>query len=66
LIEINLIVPDLMKDQIANKESDTFRIISSFVSRNGNILSRYYAVETTEEEATFLALKFGPKNVWKR
>jgi hypothetical protein len=66
LIEINLIVPDLMKDQIANKECDTFRIISSYTNHTGNVRNRYYAVETTEEEATFLILKYGSKNVWKR
>lgn len=64
MIEINVLVPYEDRTFIDKKESESFRIISTNKSRKNS--KRYYAVETTEEEATFLTLKYGSDNVWKR
>jgi len=64
MISINLLVPYEDKTHIDIKESNTFRIISS--AKHRKTLSRLFVIETTEEEATFLTLKYGKENVWKR
>jgi len=64
LIAINIIVSKQESDSIKNKESDTFKIISALQTRSGN--SHLFVVEAEEEEVTFLKLKYGDRNVWKR
>lgn len=64
MIAINLVVPYADRPFIDRKEADDFRIISSAKDRSKT--RRVYVVETTEEEATFLTIKYGSENVWKR
>jgi hypothetical protein len=49
---------------IDKKESDEFRIITKAIPRDG--LKRLYVIEAADEEVTFLKLKYGEHNVWKR
>ncbi len=64
MIFLNLMIPNSSRHEIENKENDTFRIITSLRGRTSQL--RFFIIETTEEEATFLALKYGLDNVWKR
>ena len=64
MISINVLVPYEERIDIDVRQSDTFRIISS--AKNRETLSRLFVIETTEEEATFLTLRYGKENVWKR
>lgn len=64
MIEINLIVPFEDRVKVDNKASDTFCIITSYKDRTKS--KRFYVVRTTKEEMTFLTLRYGRENVWKR
>ncbi|HEY6435612.1 MAG TPA: hypothetical protein VIY47_03415, partial [Ignavibacteriaceae bacterium] len=60
----NLLVPYEDRETIDNKECNHFRILSSMKNRSNS--DRFYAIETTEEEFTYLTLKYGSNKVWKR
>lgn len=64
MILINLLVPYDRRDEIDMKEGPDFKIISSNKHRKN--LSRFFNIETTEEEYLFLKLKYGNDRVWKR
>jgi hypothetical protein len=64
VIEINLLAPQGDLNQIMDKNSESFKIISMAWCRDG---TKYlFIVEAAEEEVTFLKLKYGEHNVWKR
>jgi hypothetical protein len=64
VIELNVIVPANRSKEIQSLESEKFRIVHT--SRELGGVSQYFNIQTTEEEATLLTLKFGKENVWKR
>jgi hypothetical protein len=64
LITINILVPYSEREYIDNMEEFTFQIISYNHDRTRNRC--FFNVKTTEEKASFLALKYGKERVWKR
>lgn len=64
MIELNVLVPMHLSREIYNLESEKFRIVHT--SRELGGISQYFNIQTTEEEATLLTLKFGKDKVWKR
>lgn len=64
MITLNIVVSVLRRDEVYKLESDNFRIIHSSKEFGGGL--HYFNIETTEEDATLLTLKFGKENVWKR
>ena len=62
MIEINVLVPFERRKEILSMVSPTFEIITA--SDEMKRLT-YFLISTTEEDATFLAIKYG-KGVWKR
>lgn len=64
MISINLFIPYEQRGEIDSMESETFVIVHNAKYRA--TLQRFYIIETTEEQYTFLRLKYGRENVWQR
>ena len=63
MIEFNLSVPRKIKDEIMSRIGSNFIIISSS-PMGGNL--QWFLINADEDEMTFLTLKYGSENVWKR
>jgi hypothetical protein len=66
MIQLNVFVPINDLDFLKGKESESFKILNWNRVRDPAGKYTYFLVETTEEEAIFLILKYGSKYVWKR
>lgn len=64
MIEYNLFTPYDDFPVIRDMADDHFVIRWSNKERNKEL--RFYVIETTEEMATLLSLKYGTKMIWKR
>ena len=67
MIEFNVIVPEKSKDEIFSIQSDTFTILSSTKTGWSRAYEwHWFLIKANEDEMTFLAMKYGLENVWKR
>jgi len=64
MIEIHVAVPFELRPEIESKIGATFKILG--MAKNVTRREYFFQIETTEEEATFLALRYGERSVWKR
>lgn len=64
MIQFNMMVPYEERPHIQKMVSETFRIITTSRSRKDG--KRFFLIESTEEDFSFLRLKYGNKDVWKR
>jgi hypothetical protein len=66
MISVNLIVPLYDSEKIQNSCAEDFviRARGGYMQSDSNMT--FFLVETTEEQFTFLRLKYGNDNVWKR
>jgi hypothetical protein len=64
MVEIHILVPAESMDDIESLSSSEFKITQTLITTGKKL--RFFRVETTEEEATALILRYGSDRVWIR
>jgi hypothetical protein len=64
VIKLHIFLNESERAEFESVDTKSFNIISH--SEHAISKSVFYFIETTEEEATFLTLKYGSDKIWRR